>query len=87
MIRVWEKWLCKKNQHTHHEKHVCADAEQQPVQLRGEHVEHHLVAANVGANVDLVDGGPGAYRGLSRLELYEEFEWLPAARARKALTS
>ena len=57
------------------------------MQLRGEHVEHHLVAANVGANIDLVDGGPGAYRGLSRLELYEEFEWLPAARARKALTS
>ena len=69
-------------------KNMCAlDAVQQPVQLRGEPVEHHLVAANVGANIDLVDGGPGAYRVFARLELYEEFEWLPAARARKALTS
>ena len=69
-------------------KNMCAlDAEQQPVQLRGEHVEHHLVAANVGANIDLVDGGPGAYRGLPRLELCEEFEWPPAAVPARPLTS
>ena len=64
-----ENWRCGKVCHTHHEKHVGADAAQQLVQLRSEDQKQLVRAAKVAARDVLVDGAHVGGRGFARIDL------------------